>query len=242
MEAPNRIKEICKDIIEHYTSTIQPNGFKAMIVTNSRNAAITYKEMLDELNDAPESCVIISGDHNDPKRLRDHTDSTKQKQLISKFKKPLSEDKLSIIIVKDMLLTGFDAPVCQVMYLDRKLEDHNLLQAIARVNRTKNGKFCGYIVDYYGLSDYLTTALEMFTQEDIKGAMIDIESEIPKISAFHAKCINHFKGTDLNNIDECIYILKEELKDIILNLILKFFQNKWILLCLILLLISSYMI
>ena len=149
--------------------------------------------MLDELNDAPESSVIISGDHNDPKRLRDHTDSNKQKQLISKFKKPLSEDKLSIIIVKDMLLTGFDAPVCQVMYLDRKLEDHNLLQAIARVNRTKNRKSCGYIVDYYGLSDYLTTALEMFTQEDIKGAMIDIESEIPKLSAFHAKCINLLK-------------------------------------------------
>ena len=95
---------------------------------------------------------------------------------------------------------------------DRKLEDHNLLQAIARVNRTKNGKFCGYIVDYYGLSDYLTTALEMFTQEDIKGAMIDIESEIPKLSAFHSKGINHFKGTELNNIDECIYILKEEIK------------------------------
>ena len=99
-----------------------------------------------------------------------------------------------------------------------------MLQAIARVNGS-NGKFCGYIVDYYGLSDYLTTALEMFTQEDIKGAMIDIESEIPKLSAFHAKCINHFKGIELNNIDECIYILKEEIKNIILNLILKFFKT-----------------
>ena len=111
-----------------------------MIVTPSREAAVTYKEMLDELG-APESAVIISGDHNDPERLSRHTNGNEQKRQIESFKKPLTESNLSILIVKDMLLTGFDAPVCQVMYLDQKLTDHTLLQAIARVNRTSEGKF-----------------------------------------------------------------------------------------------------
>ena len=109
-----------------------------------------------------------------------------------------------------MLLTGFDAPVCQVMYLDRKLMDHNLLQAIARVNRTRQHKSCGYIVDYYGLSDYLSEALELFTSEDVKGALISIEDEIPKLKARHTRCIQHFKGLDLSAIDDCIHLLKDE--------------------------------
>ena len=74
----------------------------------------------------------------------------------------MAEDSLSLIIVKDMLLTGFDVPVCQVMYLDRKLTDHSLLQAIARVNRTRRGKYRWYVVYYYGLSDYLHEALHVF--------------------------------------------------------------------------------
>ena len=89
-------------------------------------------------------------------------------QQIERFKKPMEKDQLSILIVKDMLITGFDAPVEQVMYLDRKLMDHNLLQAIARVNRTAEGKSCGFIVDYYGLADYLNDALAVFSSADIK--------------------------------------------------------------------------
>ena len=180
-----------------------------MIVTTSRQAAVTYKEMLDQI-DAPESAVIISGDHNDEPHLVPHTDPQKQKQQIQQFQQPLTESPLSFLIVKDMLLTGFDAPICQVMYLDRKLMDHNLLQAIARVNRTKPHKSCGYIVDYYGLSDYLSEALEVFTSEDVKGALISIENEIPKLKARHTRCIQHFKGLDLSAIDDCIYLLKDE--------------------------------
>ena len=89
LEAPNRIKEICKDILEHYESTVKPNGFKAMIVTNSRNAAATYKEMMDELN-APESAVIISGDHNDEQRYWKYVGGTKHKTQIENYKKPIS--------------------------------------------------------------------------------------------------------------------------------------------------------
>jgi len=180
-----------------------------MIVTSSRHACTVYKQMLDELG-APESRVIISADHNDPEYLRQYTDSTKQKEYIKGFVKPFKESPISILIVKDMLLTGFDAPVCQVMYLDRKITDHNLLQAIARVNRTHEGKQCGFIMDYYGLSDYLTEALEMFTSADIKGALKNLKEELPKLQACHTRAMRHFKDVDRDDIDACVLVLKDE--------------------------------
>ena len=87
LEAPQRIRRVCLDIIKHYRNHIKPNNFKAMIVTSSRNAAIIYKEQLDKL-EAPQSAVIISGEHNDEKRYWDHTDSAKHKKQIEDFKKP----------------------------------------------------------------------------------------------------------------------------------------------------------
>ena len=215
LEAPQRIRRVCIDILKHYREHIQPNGFKAMIVTSSRNAAIIYKEELDKLG-SPESAVIISGDHNDEKRYLEYTDGQKQKKQIEDFKKPLGngdgQSLLSFLIVKDMLLTGFDAPVAQVLYLDRKLTDHNLLQAIARVNRTNKNKFRGYIVDYYGLSDYLTEALEMFSSEDVEGALIDLKDEIPRLKNAHTRVMKHFSGLDLDDLDECILSLDDEVK------------------------------
>ncbi len=209
LEAPQRIRWICIDLLKHYREHIQPNGFKAMIVTSSRRAAVLYKETLDELGAPPSEC-IISGSHNDPEFFTKHTDGTRQKLAIEKFKKPIREQPLSIIVVKDMLLTGFDAPICQVMYLDRKLREHTLLQAIARVNRTNAGKARGYIVDYYGLSDYLTEALEMFSSEDVAGALKDLKDEIPKLKAMHTRVMRHFKDVDKNDIDACVLSLKDE--------------------------------
>ena len=215
LEAPHRIRRVSMDILKHYREHIQPNGFKAMIVTSSRNAAVLYKEALDKL-EAPQSAVIISGDHNDEKRFWDYTDGTKQKKQIEDFKKPLGtgegQSDLSILIVKDMLLTGFDAPVAQVMYLDRKLTDHSLLQAIARVNRTNKNKFRGYIVDYFGLSDYLTEALEMFSNEDVAGALVDLKDEIPALKNAHTRVLGHFNGLDLDDLDACILALEDEVK------------------------------
>lgn len=215
LEAPQRIRRVCMDIIKHYREHIQPNGFKAMIVTSSRNAAIIYKEQLDKL-DAPQSAVIISGDHNDEQRFWEYTDGAKHKKQIEDFKEPLGvgegQSELSILVVKDMLLTGFDAPVAQVMYLDRKLSDHTLLQAIARVNRTNKNKFRGYIVDYYGLSDYLTEALEMFSSEDIKGALVKLIDELPKLKNAHTRVLKHFDGLDLGDLDACILSLEDEVK------------------------------
>ena len=215
LESPQRIRRVSMDILKHYREHIQPNGFKAMIVTSSRNAAVLYKEALDKL-EAPQSAVIISGDHNDEKRFWDYTDGSKQKKQIEDFKKPLGtgdgQSDLSILIVKDMLLTGFDAPIAQVMYLDRKLTDHTLLQAIARVNRTNKNKFRGYIVDYFGLSDYLTEALEMFSNEDVEGALVDLKDEIPVLKNAHTRVLSHFDGLDLDDLDACILALEDEVK------------------------------
>ena len=215
LEAPQRIRRVCIDILKHYREFIQPNGFKAMIVTSSRYAAITYQEMMDEL-EAPESAVIISGDHNDEQRYRKYTDGAKHKTRIEDYKKPIGsgdgQSNLSILIVKDMLLTGFDAPIAQVMYLDRKLTDHTLLQAIARVNRTNKNKSRGYIVDYFGLSDYLTEALEMFSSEDVEGALRNLKDEIPKLQHAHTRVMQHFGGMDLDDLDSCILSLEDEVK------------------------------
>ena len=212
LEAPKRIEWVALDLVEHYREKIMPNGFKVMIVTSSREAAVTYKKKLDEIPDAPDSAVIISGDHNDPPEMMQWTNKTEHQKAIENFKKPLSESSLSILIVKDMLLTGFDAPICQVMYLDRKLTDHTLLQAIARVNRTKANKFSGYIVDYFGLTDYLAEALEVFSGTDVQGALKNLKDEIPKLQAAHTRVKQHLKGVALQDIDACIAALADELK------------------------------
>jgi type I restriction enzyme, R subunit len=212
LEAPQRIEWVALDLVEHYRKTILPNGFKAMIVTSSREAALTYKQKLDQIPGAPESAVVISGDHNDRLEMQKWTNPADHKKAIENFKKPISEHPLSILIVKDMLLTGFDAPIAQVMYLDRKLTDHTLLQAIARVNRTKANKFSGYIVDYFGLTDYLADALKVFSSTDVKGALRNLKDEIPKLQAAHTRVKQHLKGLDLQDIDACIEAMEDELK------------------------------
>jgi type I restriction enzyme R subunit len=138
--SPKRIEQIVLDMIDHYETHIEPNGFKAQVVAVTREAAALYKTKLDELSDY-ESVLIISGGHNDKEHLKQyHITPEQEKEYIKRFKKPLSEDKLAFIIVCDKLLTGFDAPIEQVMYLDKPLKEHNLLQAIARTNRTYNNR------------------------------------------------------------------------------------------------------
>jgi type I restriction enzyme R subunit len=212
-EAPARIRWVCIDLLKHYREHIQPDGFKAMIVTGSRHAAALYKKTLDELG-APPSEVIISGDHNDTAELAQYTDKVHQKKAIADFTKPLKENPTAFLIVKDMLLTGFDAPIAQVMYIDRKLQEHTLMQAIARVNRTYPGKSCGFVVDYHGLSEYLIEALELFSSEDVDGSYQSLKDEIPKLKATHTVAMGFFKGA-LNgaknrDIDLCVLALKDD--------------------------------
>jgi type I restriction enzyme, R subunit len=208
-EAPARIRWVCVDLLKHYREKIQPNGFKAMIVVGSRHAATVFKKTLDEL-EAPPSEVIISGSHNDPAYLTQYTDKTRQKQVIKNFTKPMDEDPTAFLIVKDMLLTGFDAPIAQVMYIDRSLKDHTLMQAIARVNRTYKGKACGFVVDYHGLSDYLTEALNQFSSEDVEGTYHTLKDEIPRLKATHTRVAAIFGGVKGTDVDDYVLHLKDE--------------------------------
>ncbi|MGL5024437.1 MAG: type I restriction enzyme subunit R domain-containing protein, partial [Shewanella oncorhynchi] len=160
--------------------------------------------------DAPPSEVIISGDHNDEAYIAVHTDKTKQKKIIQDFTKPLSENPVAFLIVKDMLLTGFDAPIAQVMYIDRKLQDHTLMQAIARVNRTYAQKECGFVVDYFGLSNYLIEAMEMFSSDDVDGTYQSLKDEIPKLKATHTLAISFFRHIKNKDVDSYVLALKDE--------------------------------
>jgi type I restriction enzyme R subunit len=173
--------------------------------------AAKNRDILKEL----EFAAIISGDHNDPPSYKKHADKTKQEILIGKdgrFKKLLVKDKLAVIIVKSMLLVGFDAPVEQVMYLDRFMQGHELLQAIARVNRRYTGKTRGLVVDYFGVGDRLTEALAMYSQDDIKGALINIKDELPKLDDRHRRVMSLFSEReidDISDIDACVDALRD---------------------------------
>ena len=215
-EAPARVRRVCIDLLKHYREHILPDGFKAMIVVGSRHAATVYKDELDKLG-APDSEVIISGSQNDLPYIAKHTNSAHHKEVIKEFKRPLTENPVAFLIVKDMLLTGFDAPIAQVMYIDRSLKEHTLMQAIARVNRTYAGKETGFIVDYYGLSDSLAEALELFSSDDVEGTYHSLKDELPKLQAAHTKAMAFFTGIDLTErdgltVDACVLSLKDEEK------------------------------
>ncbi|MDA2261058.1 type I restriction endonuclease subunit R [Bacillus cereus group sp. Bc200] len=210
ISSQKRIKRIVLDMIEHYETHIQPNGFKAQIVAISREAAVMYKEMLDELSNY-ESRVIMSAGHNDKEHLqKHHLSKDEEKDVIARFKKPMSEDKLCFLIVCDKLLTGFDAPIEQVMYLDKPIKEHNLLQAIARTNRTYDKKTYGLIVDYYGVSRFLEQALNIFNREDIQGALKNIDTEIPRLQSRHRSAIRFFDYISKENLEACLQVLEPE--------------------------------
>ena len=209
LAAPDRISKISLDIINHFERKIEPDGFKGQIVVSSRKLAVMYKKNLDELN-APESVVIISGNpkHDDDlKELNTEfiTDKLQQQEKINRFKD--KDDPLKFLIVCDMLITGFDAPIEQVMYLDKSLKEHNLLQAIARVNRTYEGKKYGLIVDYYGVSYHLKRALEIFDAPDIEGFMRSIESELFPLEQYHKTILSYFPDIDLHTTDYEPYLI-----------------------------------
>jgi type I restriction enzyme R subunit len=208
--APKRVEAICLDLIDHFTRYIQPNKFKAQIVTCSREVAAVYRETLDRLN-APQSAIIISGSNKDDERLvRHHTTEEQRRSLVDEhFLK--TGDPLSILVVCDMLLTGFDAPVEQVMYLDAPLKEHTLLQAIARVNRKADDKTYGLIVDYWGVSEALQEALAIFAPSDVKGALTPKGDELPRLQARHAAAMRFFvRVKDKDDLDLCVAVLEPE--------------------------------
>ncbi len=207
--APKRVETIALDIIDHFTNHIGPNRFKAQIVAGTRDIAALYKDTLDRLH-GPASAVIISGTNKDTENLvRHHTSEEVRKELITRFLN--QDDPLQILVVCDMLLTGFDAPVEQVMYLDSALKEHTLLQAIARVNRTAEGKTYGLIVDYWGVSEALTEALAIFAPADVQGAMAPKHDELPRLQARHRNVLRFFvRVKDKDSLQDCVAALAAE--------------------------------
>ncbi|PAD21304.1 type I restriction endonuclease subunit R [Terribacillus saccharophilus] len=213
LTSPDRMREIALDIVKHFEEKILINGYKGQVVAVSRTAAVLYKKLIDEYSMGNfETAVIISSGQNDEGELADyHISKEEEKKLIKRFKQPFEEDKLAILIVCDKLLTGFDVPIEQVMYLDRPLKEHTLLQAIARTNRIYDAnKSYGLIVDYFGVSRFLDQALEIFSSNDVKGALHSIDDELPRLEQRHRAALRFFDTQKLSDFERCVLRLVEE--------------------------------
>ncbi|MEM5778050.1 MAG: HsdR family type I site-specific deoxyribonuclease [Candidatus Aenigmatarchaeota archaeon] len=231
LEAKETISEKAKDMVNHYVEQVFPNGFKAQVVACSREAAVRYKEAIDsalkekikvlEKNNPYlinlrllrklKTAVVISGAQNDPPHLKKYTDPTQHKKDIKSFKLAFeAEDEgikgnVGIIIVNEMLITGFDAPLEQVMYLDQVIKAHNLLQAIARVNRVYENKNCGFVVDYVGVGHHLKEALDVFYEKEQKEILNTFENEqdeINELKLAHQKMIEFFEKYNIKNLKD----------------------------------------
>lgn len=174
-----------------------------------------WREVLARIEFAP----IISGSNNDDPAWKQWTDSAAQEQRIKRFKQPLlhadpaKADPLAFLIVKSMLLTGFDAPIEGVMYLDRPIREAELLQTIARVNRTGHGKKFGIVVDYFGLAHHLKEALNVYADEDVDGALQSLKDEIPVLRDRHLRVADLFRSRGIDSLadrEACVEALADE--------------------------------
>jgi type I restriction enzyme, R subunit len=225
VQSASFIENTAWDIIKHFTENIQGTGFKAQLVAPNKLSAIRYREVFREIGKISVELLISAPDDREGEEdaFEESDDKVKafhkammdkygnqekyEKSIISAFKK---QDHPEIIIVVDKLLTGFDAPRNQVLYLTRNLREHTLLQAIARVNRLHPGKDYGYIIDYYGnlqnLDDALHTysGLEEFDEEELTGSLIAMANEIEKLPQVHSELWDIFRGIK-NKYDEPAY-------------------------------------
>ncbi len=197
LKAKDRIDKIAQHIAEHYKKVIEPLGFKAFIVAVDREGCALYKEAIDKYLPEEYTKVVYTSDYKDSDLLKKYYISEEEEKRIRKdFKSP---DKLpKILIVTEKLLTGYDAPILYVMYLDKPLKDHTLLQAIARVNRPYIGKTCGLIVDYIGIFENLQRALAFYSR-DIEAGLIDFEKLKEKFKELMSKAYTILKEIDLED-------------------------------------------
>ena len=221
-----RMEAVARDIVEHYRLYVEPSGFKAQVVCYDREATAKYKKLFDELVPKEWSEVVYSaGDPNtDTEDQRKYnTSKAKREEIIARFKDPTSP--LKFLLVCDMLLTGFDAPVEQVMYLDKPLWDHNLLQAIARTNRVYPNKGAGKVIDYYGITRSLYKALN-FDESIVDSAMLNIDKLKEEFVELIEEIMRLFEGVNIEdpsieNLRRCLKIFAEnEEKQ-------KFFREKY---------------
>lgn len=195
-----RIKRIALDISEHFTEGYKETGFKAMLATNYKRDAIRYLECFEKFGDLTCGVVISPPDLRESvddmdegtddlvisywnKMMKQYGDADRYEEAM---KNKFCDGEIDILIVCSKLLTGFDAPICQVLYIDKELKEHGLLQAIARTNRLYEGKDYGLIVDYRGLIEKLDTAMDMysgaglenFDSGDLKGVVVDVMTAV----------------------------------------------------------------
>lgn len=236
LESKDRIAKIAKNIVEHYHKDILVNGFKAQVVASSIVAAVRYKYELEfaiqnkiaELKALPEeekdeeliqqldflkvAAIVSSLGNNEPGYISKARREAKEMNAIENFKADFNPEKpetgIGFICVCDRLLTGFDAPVEQVMYLDKSLREHDLFQAITRVNRTKKGKSYGLIIDYFGVTKHLKEALNIYTDkdklqlEDFQKVFRDVDKEIPILEARYKRLLDLFTDNKLKDIEK----------------------------------------
>lgn len=209
-EAKRRIEMVALDISEHFRQWVRPNGFKAQVVAPSRAAALRYYESLKSFGLS--AFPIITTSPNDGLNFKVARELD-QEQITNSFVDPDGDPE--VLVVVDMLLTGFDAPVEQVLYLDRALREHGLLQAIARVNRrftheqdgVATEKQHGLVVDYHGVSRDLEEALSTFEWPDVQDTMKVLEEDpAPVIEAAALQAESHFGGHDLTDTWACVGI------------------------------------
>ena len=198
VKTPERIRRICEDIVQHYQSKVEPNSFKGQVVTFDRESCLLFKAELDKLLPAEATDIVMSvqpGDRKErPEYARYDRSRDEEERLLDRFRDPA--DPLKLIIVTAKLLTGFDAPILQAMYLDKPLRDHTLLQAICRVNRTySEQKTHGLVVDYLGIFDDVAAALE-FDDQSVKQVISNIQELKDKLPEAMQKCLAFFPGVD----------------------------------------------
>ncbi len=222
LKSKDRVEKVAKDIAEHFKAHVEPNGFKAQLVAVDREACALYKEELKKHLPDDWSKVIYTPAQNDAELLRKYHLPKAEQLRIARVDYQKQGENPRILIVTDMLLTGFDAPVEQVMYLDKPLRDHKLLQAIARTNRPYSQKEGGIIVDYIGIFDNLVKALN-FEQEDIEGVAFNFDELKDRFKQTISELLRLFKHVKRDgaraSLFKAIQVLEDERN-------LKSFQEK----------------
>lgn len=194
VRSSERIYKIAEDVAKHYLENIEPNGFKAMLVCYDRNCCAEYKRAMDTLFPEDATDVVMTTQKGDPAEYK-KWDRKKEDEnkLLDRFRDP--DDPLKILIVTSKLLTGFDAPIMQAMYLDKPMKGHTLLQAICRINRPYTNKYHGIIVDYIGVFDEVAKALNFDDKsvERVATVLDELRDEFPVALQ---KCMEYFVGVD----------------------------------------------
>lgn len=192
---PERVRAVVNHVVRHFQEKVDPNGFKAQLVVFDRECCVLYKAVMDELLGPDASAIVMSTLPGDPLEWKAHArDRDAEEKLLDRFRDPA--DPLKFVIVTSKLLTGFDAPILQAMYLDKPMKDHNLLQAICRVNRTRGqDKTHGLIVDYVGIFDDVARALD-FDEKAVQRVVSNIDELKKALPVQMGKCLAFFAGVD----------------------------------------------